>query len=84
MQDNCRFVTNIVNVNNRDNTHYVEYKMEKVSLSLKLRELGLHSHYYTIRARILRGWTPDKAIDTPIKKGNYRDMLFNGTKLKTK
>ena len=68
---NCRFVTNIMNVNNRDNTHYVEYKGENVSLSLKLHELGLHNHYYTIRARILRGWVPDKAIDTPIRKGNY-------------
>jgi len=68
---NCRFVSSLINTNNRDNTFYVIYKNEKYPFMLLVRKMGLIDHYATIKGRILRGWSCDKAIDTPIKKGNY-------------
>jgi hypothetical protein len=70
--DNCRFVDALTNNSNRDVTHKVIYKGELRPFSLVLRDKNLMTHYTTIRRRILRGWTPDRAIDTPIKKGNYK------------
>lgn len=70
--DNCRFVDPIINVSNRDNTHIVTYKGKSMPFTLILRDKNLLPHYNAIRRRILRGWTPDRAIDTPIKKGNYK------------
>jgi hypothetical protein len=69
--NNCRWVTPIVNANNRCVTYYVKYKGVKYAFSLLLREKGLFKHYDPIRCRIKRGWSVEKAIDTPIRKGNY-------------
>lgn len=69
---NCRFVTSSENCNNRRVTFYVSYKGEKVSFLLLLRKLGIPEiHHHTIRCRINRGWNHDKAVDTPIRTGNY-------------
>ena len=69
--DNCRFVTQYVNNCNKNNTVYVYYDGEKRSLHMLLREKGLLRHYGAIVSRIKRGWEHNKAIDTPIRKGNY-------------
>lgn len=70
---NCRFVTSIENANNRRNTFFITYNGEKVALALAVRgKHGGMTHYHAILGRIKRGWSHDKAIDTPIKKGNYR------------
>ena len=70
--NNCRFVTNVENVNNRGNTFYVNYKGQKMSFMLIMHDKKIaNMHHATIRNRIQRGWSADKAIDTPIKKGNY-------------
>lgn len=67
--DNCRFVTNRENANNRDCSFYIDYKGEKVSLALLLYKKGLSNKYYTIRNRIVNlGWNAEKAVDTPIRK----------------
>lgn len=68
---NCRFVLPIVNANNKRDTFRIEYNSKIISLSLLLIEKGLKNHYSTIYRRIKRGWNPQKAVDTPIKKGNY-------------
>lgn len=70
--NNCRWVTPEVNANNREDTFYVEYKGIKYAFNLLLKELGLKDYSNTIRKRINRGWSVDKAIDTPIRKGNYK------------
>lgn len=70
--DNCRFVTNVVNVNNRDVTIMVEYNNESISLCILLRDKNLLQNYGGIYGRIKRGWKAQKAIDTPIRKGNYK------------
>jgi hypothetical protein len=77
--DNCRFVTPKQNVNNRDNTVYVYYKNEKISLRILLERLNLLHNFAPIYARIKRGVEHNKAIDTPIRIGNYSKTNFKNT-----
>jgi hypothetical protein len=70
--ENCRFVTPAVNSNNRDVTLKVDYNGNIVSLAALLQEEGKMEHYVAIRTRILRGWEHARAIDTPIRIGNYK------------
>lgn len=69
--NNCRFVTNMENCNNRDNTFYVIYHGEKYPIMDLLRSKGLLNNGAAIRGRIERGWSVDDAFDTKIKSGNY-------------
>lgn len=68
---NCRWTTSEVNGNNRDVTIMVNYNGETRALNLVLKDLGIKDRYHTIRSRTTRGWSAQRAIDTPIKKGNY-------------
>jgi hypothetical protein len=70
--DNCRYVTPSVNVNNRDNTVFVNYKGQKMALMDAIRKGNRFESRDNIRSRISRGWDVDKAIDTPTKVGNYK------------
>lgn len=69
---NCRFVSQLINTNNRRDTFYVNYDGQKTSFMLLLRQKNLLQHIGAIRCRIARGWDVKKAIDTPIRKGNYK------------
>jgi hypothetical protein len=69
---NCRFVSFRDNQNNRDITIFVEYKGKKYPLTVILEEKGLEDSYGTIKSRIQSGWNHEKAIDQPIRKGNYK------------
>lgn len=69
--ENCRVVTSKQNVNNRRVTFYVEYKGDKYAFTDLIELKGLNKHEGAIRRRIKRGWSVDKAFDTPIRKGNY-------------
>lgn len=69
---NCRFVTFRENQNNRDITVFVDYKGKKYPLTVLLEEKGLENSYGTIKNRIKSGWDHEKAIDHPIRKGNYK------------
>lgn len=85
---NCRWVTPKENCNNRIVTFYVNYNNEKISLKMLLQKLDKEKDYSTIVSRIKRGWSHKKAIETPIKKGNYftkkmrLEKLHNTKKLK--
>lgn len=70
--DNCRFVTFRENQNNRDITIFVDYQGKKYPLTIILEEKGLLESYGTIKNRIQSGWNHEKAIDQPIRKGNYK------------
>lgn len=70
--DNCRVVLPIENANNRYNTFSVNYKGVNYAFMELIREKGLINYNYTIRSRIKRGWSCERAIDTPIKIGNYK------------
>lgn len=70
---NCRFVPNIVNVNNREITFMINYNGLRVPFKDLLREKKIpETHEGAIRGRIRRGWNHQKAIDTPIRTGNYK------------
>jgi hypothetical protein len=71
---NCRVVAPIVNCNNRHNTFMINYKGVKQSLSLLLHNKNKHKSYATILGRIKRGWDHTKAVDYPIRKGNYKKL----------
>jgi hypothetical protein len=70
--DNCQFVTPLKNMANRDITFMVDYNGGQRAFTELMRELGKERHIAAIRARINRGWDHQKAIDTPIKNGNYK------------
>lgn len=69
---NCRFVSSKDNVNNRSNTLIVKYKGRSIPLATALEEIGKRENYHNVYERITRGWDHTKAIDTPIRQGNYR------------
>lgn len=72
--NNCRFVTNQQNVNNREMTFKVKYNGVEYAFMDIMRLKNISDlHHTTIRTRIKRGWNHDKAIDTPIKNGNYKN-----------
>lgn len=72
---NCRFVTPIANCNNRENTYLVKYRDVEYPFMIIIRKKGLINHHRTIRRRIERGWSIDRAIDTPIRIGNYKTKI---------
>lgn len=73
---NCRFVTNIVNVNNRGNTYRVYYHGEERPFMEIVHEKKAWLNAAAIRTRINRGWSADDAFDKPIKEGNYKRKIF--------
>lgn len=72
--ENCRFVTQLINSNNRENTFYVVYNGKKVALRLLLRELNRYEDIYTIGRRIKKGMSIDEALSKPIRilKNSFR------------
>lgn len=61
--DNCRWVTMEVQVNNRRNTIYLQYKGIKHSLSEWCKITNLSRS--TILHRLERGWSIEKTLSTP-------------------
>lgn len=67
--DNCRFVTRVVNSNNKEDTIIVNYNGKEIALSLLVRDLGLTDNLSAIRHRIARyGWNLEDALTKPIRK----------------
>jgi len=69
--ENCRIVTPKENCNNRENTFFVNYKGEKYAFTELVEIKKLNKNKAAIRGRLKRGWSTEKAFDTPIRKGNY-------------
>lgn len=69
---NCRFVSVIENVNNRDCSIRVTYNGEVVSLMVLLDKLGKRDSRALVVNRLKRGWDVKKAIWTPARQGNYK------------
>lgn len=64
--DNCRWATLYEQQNNRDVTRRVFYNGKDCALADAARMSGVSSH--TIDARLKRGWSVERAIETPTKK----------------
>lgn len=72
--NNCRWATYTEQNNNRKNTLWVIYKNNKMSLQQSIRAAGCVVTWHTASQRIGRGWTVDKAVETPpnsVPKGSY-------------
>lgn len=66
--ENCRWVSIRDSIINRSNTIYVNYKGEDMPLIDCMEKYGVASKK-TIRERLGRGWSAEKAILTPVKEG---------------
>ena len=64
--DNCRWVDNIVQQNNKTNNRYITINGETKTTKEWSRFVGIG--YSTIKQRIYNGWSPEKAIMTPVDK----------------
>lgn len=64
--ENCRFVNNKIQSNNRSNNHYVEYNGKTQTISQWAEEYGLQ--YFQLQSRLKYGWSFEKALTTPIDK----------------
>lgn len=60
-KENCRWITNKEQQNNKTNNHYIEYKWKTQSLSNWARELGIK--YNTLASRIYRWMSTEKAFN---------------------
>jgi len=59
-------------VNKPLNHHYTMVKIDGDLLSLRQACKKLNLPYKTINSRVKRGWSVDKALNTPVRKGNYK------------
>lgn len=64
-KENCRWATAKQQSNNRNNTLWLTYKGETKTISQWASQLGIPS--YTIRNRLLHGWSADRIFTTPVK-----------------
>lgn len=69
--DNCRFVTPTINNHNRDFTIRVSFEGDVLPLAGILTARNMMANYAAVTGRIKRGWNPEEAIKTPIRKGDY-------------
>lgn len=65
---NCRWVDNTTQANNRTDNYYITYKGQTLTASEWSKKLGIHNQ--TIKSRINRGWSVEKALTTPVKNNN--------------
>lgn len=61
--ENCRFVTQIQQANNKCNNKYIEFDGERLTYSQWARKTGLSKQL--IRRRILSGWSAKDCLTTP-------------------
>lgn len=63
---NCRWVTRRENMRNQRKTIWATIDGEKRSLPEWCERLGLN--YGVIKARVVQGWTPERAVTEPIRR----------------
>ena len=68
--DNCRFVTQKENSRNKRNTIYVTIDGKTMPMVEAAELYGKDPQL--ARARICRGWEPERALMTPPRKGRYK------------
>lgn len=66
--NNCRWVTNEIQANNKSDNHLITFNGETASISVMARKYGYLPT--DIERRILEGWTVEKALTTPVKRLN--------------
>ena len=67
--DNCRFVDNCVQANNKRNNVIIEYNGKKQTMAEWSKETGIN--YFCLRTRYLNGWDAKRMLtEKPIKGKN--------------
>lgn len=69
--ENCRWVTQRQNCNNRRCTKMVRHNGLERPLTEVIEEAGLTQHSHTVRRRLSNGWPIEKALLAPIRTGKY-------------
>ncbi|MCL2636949.1 MAG: hypothetical protein FWD48_01130 [Oscillospiraceae bacterium] len=64
--DNCRWITNKENCNNKRNNRYITIREETKTLSQWAEIYKIN--YFTVYSRIKRGWNEIEALTTPVRK----------------
>ena len=64
--ENCRWVTQKIQVNNRSNNVRLEYNGETRTLAEWAAHLGMK--YHTLRTRFRKGWSVERAFTTSVKE----------------
>ena len=64
--ENCRWVTQEIQVNNRSNNVRLEYNGETRTLAEWAVHLGMK--YHTLRTRFRKGWSVERAFTTSVKE----------------
>ena len=67
---NCKWITLKEQANNKRNSHFITYKGETKTLAQWAFKYDIK--YTTLIQRIRNGWDIEKALTTPIRRGNYR------------
>lgn len=64
--DNCNWATEEEQQNNRSNNRFLEYENERLTFAqwTRIKKFGKN----TIRERIQRGWSVERALTTPVVK----------------
>lgn len=65
---NCRWVTCLVNSNNKSTNRNIEFRGRRQSISQWARQVGISKN--ALRYRIESGWTVEDALTLPINHGN--------------
>lgn len=68
--DNCRWVNNIVQSNNRRGNVFVEYQGEKKTIAEWAREKGIT--HGALASRIKRGWDIERALTEPMHRNKQK------------
>lgn len=63
--ENCRWVNNQIQANNKSNNKNITYKGETKTISEWARIIGIKND--TLQSRLSKNWSVEKAIETPIK-----------------
>lgn len=66
--ENCRWISLDTQANNKRNNHYLVYNNETHSMAEWASITGIS--YGTLKARLKRGWSVDKALSTPVIERN--------------
>lgn len=74
--DNCRWVTYLVQSNNKRTTRFITYNGETKSLADWCRQYSMP--YDTVHQRLSNNWSFERAITTPVKRvANHRKHVCN-------
>lgn len=69
--ENCRWATKQAQENNKRTNVRIEYQGETHTIAEWARLKGIHVH--TLRNRLWKGWSAEKALNTPTRKRQWKE-----------